>query len=136
MPCARLGFVSWVCGLVLAVALSGWAAETEILYLTGHGKDDPVKWDFMCSAGQNANKWSTIAVPSNWELQGFGIYTYGRENHNPWPKVQGKVEKVEMLGHAGNLQFTQDAEGLKVKFPAEKSCDYAYVLKITGLKLK
>jgi len=50
--------------------------------------------------------------------------------------VQGKVEKVEMLGHAGNLQFTQDAEGLKVKFPAEKPCDYAYVLKITGLKLK
>jgi hypothetical protein len=25
---------------------------------------------------------------------------------------------------------------LKVKFPAEKPCDYAYVLKITGLKLK
>jgi alpha-L-fucosidase len=50
--------------------------------------------------------------------------------------VQGKIEKVELLGHAGNLQFTQDAEGLKVKFPAEKPCDYAYVLRITGLKLR
>ena len=50
--------------------------------------------------------------------------------------VQGKVTKVEMLGHAGNLPFTQDAEGLKVKFPAEKPCDYAYVLKISGLKLR
>jgi len=49
--------------------------------------------------------------------------------------VQGKIAKVEMLGHAGNLQFTQDAEGLKVKFPAEKPCDFAYTLKITGLKL-
>jgi alpha-L-fucosidase len=50
-------------------------------------------------------------------------------------KVQGKVEKVEMLGHAGNLQFTQDAEGLKVNFPAEKPCDFCYALKISGLKI-
>jgi len=50
--------------------------------------------------------------------------------------VAGKVEKVELLGHTGDLQFTQDADGLKVKFPAEKPCDFAYVLKITGLKLK
>jgi alpha-L-fucosidase len=49
---------------------------------------------------------------------------------------QGKIEKVELLGHAGALAFTQDAAGLHVKFPAEKPCDYAYVLKITGLKLK
>ena len=36
----------------------------------------------------------------------------------------------------GNLDFTQDAAGLKVKFPAEKPCDFAYALKISGLKLK
>jgi alpha-L-fucosidase len=47
----------------------------------------------------------------------------------------GKIEKVELLGHAGALAFTQDATGLHVKFPAEKPCDYAYALKITGLKL-
>jgi alpha-L-fucosidase len=50
--------------------------------------------------------------------------------------VRGTVEKVELLGHSGELQFTRDADGLKVKFPAEKPCDFAYVLKITGLKLK
>ena len=49
---------------------------------------------------------------------------------------QGKVDSVELLGHAGKLEFSQDAAGLKVKFPADKPCDYAYVLKITGLKLK
>jgi len=27
-------------------------------------------------------------------------------------------------------------EGLKIKLPAEKPCDYAFVLKISGLKLK
>lgn len=48
----------------------------------------------------------------------------------------GKVATVELLGHPGTLQFTQDNVGLHVKFPAEKPCDYAYVLKITGLKLK
>ena len=32
----------------------------------------------MCDNGQHANMWSTIGIPSNWELQGFGIYTYGR----------------------------------------------------------
>jgi len=49
--------------------------------------------------------------------------------------VQGKVKKVELLGHAGPLKFTQDAEGLKVTFPPEKPCDFVFALKITGLKL-
>jgi alpha-L-fucosidase len=47
----------------------------------------------------------------------------------------GKITSVTMLGHAGNLKFTQDAEGLKVTLPADRPCDYAYVLKITGLKM-
>ena len=33
---------------------------------------------------------------------------------------QGKIEKVELLGHSGALKFTQDTVGLHVKFPAEK----------------
>jgi hypothetical protein len=44
--------------------------------------------------------------------------------------------KVELLGYAGMLAFTQDANGLKVTFPAEKPCDYYFALKIKGLKLK
>jgi alpha-L-fucosidase len=50
--------------------------------------------------------------------------------------VKGKVEKVELLGNPGALQFTQDAAGLKVTFPAQPPCDFAYALKISGLKLK
>jgi len=49
--------------------------------------------------------------------------------------VQGKVKRVELLGHPGPLKFTQDAAGLKVTFPPEKPCDFVYSLKITGLKL-
>jgi alpha-L-fucosidase len=48
---------------------------------------------------------------------------------------EGKIASVTMLGHKGNLRFTQDAEGLKVTLPADRPCDYAYVLKITGLKM-
>jgi alpha-L-fucosidase len=45
----------------------------------------------------------------------------------------GKISQVELLGHDGPLEFTQDKEGLKVKLPAQKPGDYAYALKITGL---
>ncbi len=47
----------------------------------------------------------------------------------------GRVERVELLGHGEPLKFTQDSDGLKVKFPPEKPCDFVYSLKISGLKL-
>jgi alpha-L-fucosidase len=47
----------------------------------------------------------------------------------------GKIAKVELLGHEGKLKFTQDATGLRVTMPAEKPCDFAYTLKVTGLRL-
>lgn len=52
--------------------------ETQIMYLSGHDADDPVEWDFRCSDGHNSGKWTHIDVPSCWEQQGFGNYTYGR----------------------------------------------------------
>lgn len=60
------------------VSLGNFAQETEKIYLSGKDFKNPVAWDFMCTNGMNSNKWSTINVPSNWELQGFGEYTYGR----------------------------------------------------------
>ena len=50
--------------------------------------------------------------------------------------AKNKIKSVELLGNKGPLEFTQDEGGLRVKFPADKPCDYAYALKITGLKLK
>jgi hypothetical protein len=40
-----------------------------------------------------------------------------------------------LLGHGEPLKFTQDSDGLKVKFPPERPCDFVYSLKISGLKL-
>lgn len=51
------------------------------------------------------------------------------------PLATGKIENVEMLGHKGKLQWTQDETGLKVQMPAEKPCNHAIALKVTGLKL-
>jgi hypothetical protein len=55
-----------------------YAQQSETLYLSGRGVDDTRTWNFKCSAGQNAGRWGKISVPSQWELQGYGDYTYGR----------------------------------------------------------
>jgi alpha-L-fucosidase len=47
----------------------------------------------------------------------------------------GKIKAVTMLGSKGKLQFTQDDTGLNVKLPATPPCQYAYVMKITGLRM-
>src|SRR3954469_10445469 len=59
------------------------AQQTIINYLSGTDKDHTVQWDFMVTKGQNSNKWSKIAVPSNWETQGFGTYNYYKDDNNP-----------------------------------------------------
>ncbi len=94
--------------LALAVATSGFAAETQRQYLSGKGNDDGVTWDFMCTASGSAptgdskimhadGTWSTIKVPSNWELQGFGVYTYGRDSYRApatWPHITGHYKRT------------------------------------------
>jgi Glycosyl hydrolases family 2, TIM barrel domain/Glycosyl hydrolases family 2, sugar binding domain/Glycosyl hydrolases family 2/Beta galactosidase small chain/Domain of unknown function (DUF4981) len=57
--------------------LAAGAPGTQVQYLSGTGKDDGVMWDFYCSAGMQSGVWKKIAVPSCWELQGFGVYNYG-----------------------------------------------------------
>lgn len=68
--------------LILACALpasSTGSQHTEHLYLSGHGKDDPILWDFFCTEGRRSGEWTTIPVPSHWELHGFGRYNYGHD---------------------------------------------------------
>ena len=53
------------------------AQITEKIYLSGKGSDDAVEWDFYCTKGRKSGIWSTIPVPSHWELHGYGVYHYG-----------------------------------------------------------
>src|SRR5258705_13279662 len=62
---------------VLLFSCRLFSQQTEKIYLSGTGNDNTVNWEFFCTGGMNANKWSTIPVPSCWELQGFGKYDYG-----------------------------------------------------------
>lgn len=55
------------------------ATDTREIYLSGTGADDTVNWEFFCTAGRNSGVWTTIPVPSCWELQGFGTYNYGHD---------------------------------------------------------
>ena len=57
------------------------AQETIVQYLSGTDKDHTVNWDFFCTKGAKSGRWTTIPVPSNWELQGFGGYNYGHERN-------------------------------------------------------
>mgnify|MGYP002664148449 FL=1 len=64
--------------LALATTLTAQILpQTERQYLSGHGCDDTVEWDFFCTDGRNSGRWTKIGVPSCWELQGFGTYQYG-----------------------------------------------------------
>ena len=50
--------------------------------------------------------------------------------------AQNLIAKVELLGHPGELKFTQTAAGLAVDLPGEKSSDLTCALRITGSNLK
>jgi len=71
-------------------SLISFAQQTETLYLSGTGLGNEKEWRFYCSDGMNSKKWSKIKVPSQWELQGFGEYTYGR-----WYKAGLKNPSME-----------------------------------------
>ena len=73
----RRFFLLAAAGLTAIAAWAQGGVETQRQYLSGHGCDDMVEWDFLCTDGRNSGKWTKIGVPSCWELQGFGTYQYG-----------------------------------------------------------
>lgn len=80
----------WKLLLVLLISCNlSFGQKTEQLYLSGTGSDHTVDWKFFCTAGMNSRKWTTIPVPSCWELQGFGKYDYGFAKDSVRGKEQG-----------------------------------------------
>ncbi|MBK0384063.1 hypothetical protein I5M32_13925 [Pedobacter sp. SD-b] len=66
--------------LIVFTTLSSDAQQRQ--YLSGKGPSDAVNWDFKITAGRNSGYWTSIPVPSNWELQGFGYYTYQTDDQD------------------------------------------------------
>ncbi len=67
-----------LCAVAIPLAAAAQQPHPERIYLSGRGTGDAVEWEFRCSKGRQSGRWQKIAVPCNWELQGFGDYTYGR----------------------------------------------------------
>lgn len=84
---------------------SSVAQLTERRYLSGHGCDDMVEWDFFCTGGNRAGRWTTIGVPSCWEMQGFGTLQYGYL-YDPW--YGGLWKDTQRQGKAAR-QLIQEA---------------------------
>lgn len=81
--------------LIFSMLINGLIAQnSERIYLSGIDFEHQLSWDFYCTGGQNSGKWSTIGVPSQWELEGFGEYTYGR-----WYKEGGLSNPSMEEGH-------------------------------------
>lgn len=86
------------------------APHPERIYLSGTGIDDTRTWEFFCSKGQNSGKWKKIEVPCNWELQGFGDYTYGR-----WYKVPGEKPSDEVGTYRCKFLVDKAWQGQRVR---------------------
>lgn len=68
-------------------------------------------WQFRVSEGNNSGRWSKIEVPSQWELQGFGEYTYGR-----WYKKPGvKNPSMEEGTYKRSFRVPRDWQGQNVR---------------------
>jgi len=84
------------------------AQKTEIQYLSGLDKDHTVQWDFFINNGMNKDKWSKIGVPSNWELQGFGSYLYGKENK--------EINETGLYKYVFNVSKTWEKKSVYIVF--------------------
>lgn len=86
--------------LVAAGAHAQTSTKKEIQFLSGTDAVRTKTWDFFCTGGRNAGKWTTIQVPSHWEQQGFGTYNYGRDN----------------VTFGKNLRYADEKGGYKTRF--------------------
>lgn len=122
----------------------GISQQTEIKYLSGHGKDDMVKWQFYCTGGMNAGKWTTIGVPSCWELQGFGKYDYGFAKDSTRGREKGMYKyNFQVPSTWENKQINIDFEGVmtdaevkingEIAGPIHQGAFYAFKYDITKL---
>lgn len=141
MRCFSRIFIA-ILALVFLVPLRAGASETEELYLSGTGADNTVPWEFFCTGGRNAGSWTTIPVPSCWELKGFGTYNYGHDA-NP-ASEQGLYRHsfqvpAEWAGRNIQLVFEGSMTDTEVKVngvsagPIHQGAFYQFRFNVSGL---
>ena len=125
--------------LLFAAGFSLASAQTdEVIYLSGHGPEDAVKWDFWCSEGMRSGKWDKIDVPSCWEQQGYGGLTYGRyyiydrEDEKKWADRHDNRLTTEYGLYRHRFKVPREWEGRQVSIVFEGSMTDTEV-KVNGL---
>ena len=128
--------------ILLFSFLPVFAQETEIQYLSGKDAEAPVDWEFMVSKGRKANIWTTIPVPSNWELQGFGSYNYGHDKDKSdeigyykhvFMLPQNWSDKQINIVFEGVMTDTEVKINGKIAGPIHQGGFYRFEYDITGL---
>ncbi|WP_183580880.1 glycoside hydrolase family 2 TIM barrel-domain containing protein [Mucilaginibacter sp. X5P1] len=127
--------------LFAVISCAAFSQETTIKYLSGTDKDHTVQWDFNCTEGQHSNKWTKIAVPSNWELQGFGSYNYGldKTKANEQGLYKYKFNSPAVVGKKVFIVFEGVMTDAEVKIngqlagPIHQGGFYRFKYDITGL---
>ena len=125
----------------LLIFCSASSQQTEIVYLSGTDKDHTVDWEFMCTNGRNSGKWTTIPVPSNWELQGFGNFNYGFESNTPEDGLYrykfntnaAWKNKTVKIVFEGSMTDTEVKINGKPAGPKHQGAFYRFKYDITGL---
>ncbi|HTB85761.1 MAG TPA: glycoside hydrolase family 2 TIM barrel-domain containing protein [Candidatus Sulfotelmatobacter sp.] len=99
-------YLKILCALCVLCGSKSFAQNTEVQYLSGHGKDDAVPWHFFCTANAHSGYWTNLPVPSCWELHGFGYINYHRDATNSYDE-RGLYEKQFTVppGWAGKRIF-------------------------------
>lgn len=90
--------------------------ETKVMYLSGTDSENTAEWDFMVTDGRKNGEWTTIHVPSNWELQGFGTYNYGHD----WRNENRTVAKEKGL-YKHEFNVPEDWKGKVIQLVFEGS---------------
>ena len=127
--------------LLILTYVNAFSQGTIIKYLSGKDKDHTVPWDFYCTGGRNSGKWTKIAVPSNWELQGFGTYNYGHDKvkaneqglyKHEFPSENWKGKKVFIVFERSMTDTKVMVNG-KEAGPMHQGAFYRFKYDITGL---
>ncbi len=138
----RIRAIAFILNLI--IPFFSFSQSTEVVYLSGTGSDRTVPWDFFCTSGINAGKWTKIAVPACWELQGFGKYDYGFAKDSVRGKEQG-LYKFEFeapdtwKGRVVKIRFEGVMTDAEVKIngrsagPVHQGAFYAFSYDITAL---
>lgn len=127
--------------LLTLICFSSFSQETVIKYLSGTDKDHTVQWDFYCTAGRKSGEWTKIAVPSNWELQGFGTYNYGHDKDKASEQGIYKYEfpsenwtnKRVIIVFEGSMTDTKVTINGKLAGPVHQGAFYRFKYDITDL---